>query len=116
MANDPSFSEDAVNNAIASASQHYSGFRQKSSASISSDDGHLATLAECIELVINDGKVCLVLPLGIGKICIPIPVSYDGKVAQACLSICTIWGIPTGVKVTVSVAGVTIISKVFGKC
>ena len=65
---------------------------------------------------IKNGKACINLPLGIGQVCLPIPISYDGKVASVCLSICTTWGIPSGVRVTVSVAGVTIVSKTFGKC
>ncbi len=117
MADFPSFSDEAVNGAIQSAKSFYdTKLKASSTNTVSHDDGHLSTLAECISVTINDGKACLNLPLGIGSVCIPVPISYDGKVAQACLSVCTTWGIPTGVRVTVSVAGVTIISKTFGKC
>ncbi|MDF3126936.1 hypothetical protein [Rheinheimera sp. 1928-s] len=117
MAKYPSFSDQAVQSAIDSAQQHYSSKSlTTANVGITADDGHVALLAECITVTIGDGKVCLNLPLGIGSVCIPVPISYDGKVAQACLSICTTWGIPTGVKVSVSIAGIEIVSKSFGKC
>lgn len=117
MANFPSFSDQAVQSAIESASQYYRNQAANViNTTIGVDDGHVATLAECISVTIGSGKVCLNLPLGIGSVCIPIPVSFDGQVAQACLSICTTWGIPSGVEVTVSVAGVVIVRKSFGKC
>lgn len=116
MAKIPEFSKSAVEGAIESARGYYAEKRSAGASVIDNDDGHLSTLAECVTLTINDGKVCLNLPLGIGQVCLPIPISYNGQVASACLSICTTWGIPTGVRVTVSVAGVTIISKTFGSC
>ncbi len=111
----PSFSDQAVQEAIDAASKHYNT-QTKAGHTLSDDDGHLALLAECISVTIANGKACINLPLGIGSKCIPVPISYDGKVAQACLTICTTWGIPTGVKVTVSVAGIVILTKSFGKC
>ena len=116
MAGVPEFSESAVEGAIASAREYYSSQRKDSRGALTLDDGHMSILAECITATVNDGKLCIQLPLGIGQVCLPIPVPYNGKVASACLSICTIWGIPTGVRVTVSVAGVTILTKTFGKC
>ena len=116
MAKIPEFSQEAVDAAIESARGYYAGNLKSGPRIIDTDDGHLSTLAECVTLTINDGKACVNLPLGIGQVCLPIPISYNGQVASACLSICTTWGIPTGVRVTVSVAGVTIISKTFGKC
>jgi hypothetical protein len=81
------------------------------------DDGHLSLLAECISVTVENGKICLNLPLGIGKYCLPVPsIIPNGTAAEACISICTTWGIPTGVRVTVSVAGKVIISKTFLKC
>ena len=111
------FSETEINNAIATAqlySENLQSFSDESKIDI--DDGHLQVLAQCIELTIKNRRVCLKLPLGIGKICIPVPISYDGKLAKACLRICTTWGIPTGVKVSVSAGGVVIVQKTFGKC
>lgn len=116
MADAHSFSESAVEGAIASAREYYSESLKSGSKGLTLDDGHMSILAECITATINDGKLCINLPLGIGKVCLPIPIPYNGKVASACLSICTTWGIPTGVRVTVSVAGVTILTKTFGKC
>ena len=117
MAEAPSFSNEAIQAAVDSAKAYYDkrllqGGRQQ----LDLDDGHMSTLAECVTLTVSNGEACLNLPLGIGKVCLPIPISYNGKVASACLSICTTWGIPTGVRVTVSVAGVIIIEKTFGKC
>lgn len=116
MSNYPAFSDDAVNNAIDAVNQHYSSLRAQKPTSISSDDGHVLMLAECIKVSIKNGKACLSLPLGIGDVCIPVPLPYEGEVGQACLHMCTTWGIPTGVKVTISVGGVQIVSKSFGKC
>ena len=118
MSDYPSFSEQAVNSAIQAANEHYASTDtlKSQASSVAGDDGHLALLAECISVTISNGKACLNLPLGIGHVCIPVPVKFDGEVAQACLHICTTFGIPTGVKVTISVAGITIVSKSFGKC
>ncbi|MFC3195739.1 hypothetical protein ACFODZ_15900 [Marinicella sediminis] len=117
MSDYPTFSEEAVQHAIQAAKDHYDSGALKSRASnVASDDGHLALLAECISVSVKNGKACLNLPLGIGSVCIPVPIKYDGQVVQACLHICTTFGFPTGVRVTISVAGVTIVSKSFGKC
>lgn len=119
MASLPSFDEEKIRNVLEAAN------RQKEMAGLMAEDGRpnmlaggeYSALAECIKVVVKDHKVCLDLPLGIGSVCIPIPISIpEGEAAQACLSICTTWGIPTGVKVTVSVGGITIVSKTFGKC
>ncbi len=117
MSDYPTFSDEAVQSAVQAANDHYSSKAlQKSNNSVSNDDGHVAMLAECISVTINNGKACLNLPLGIGSVCIPVPIKYDGQVAQACLHICTTFGFPTGVKVTISIAGITIVQKSFGKC
>ena len=119
MANFPSFNQEKVEQALDAARRH------NETVGIEASDGspnilggsEYAALAECISVTVKDHKICLDLPLGIGSVCIPIPISVpEGTAAQACLSICTTWGFPTGVKVTISVAGVTIISKTFGKC
>jgi len=115
-----SFSEEATQSAIETAQQHYgdaqANFLASESLSISQDNGQLSLLAHCITLTISNGKVCLNLPLGIGKVCLPVPISYNGKLAEACISVCTVWGIPTGVKVNVTVGGMTVVSKSFGRC
>lgn len=108
--------------AVASAIEAARGFydleeRGKSTEIDLLDDGHLSIAAGCISVTVDNGKVCLNLPLGIGKICVPIPAIFpNGTAAQACISICTFGPIPTGVRLTVSIAGQQIVNKTFGKC
>ena len=119
MAQDlPSFSDAKIQEALDAGTKFYQGKLQKgaSAGEITHDDGHLSLRAQCITVTIGNGQACLNLPLGIGQVCLPVPISYNGQVASACLDICTTWGIPTGVKVTVSVAGIQIVQKTFGKC
>ena len=113
------FSEEAVNSAISTARNHYADSELMSLRSTDSlpDAGELSLLAECITIKVEGNKVCIDLPLGFGKVCLPIPISIpNGEVGKACLSICTTWGIPTGVKVTVKIGGVEVVSKKFGRC
>lgn len=117
----PSFSDAKVQEALDSTKKFYQqhhaqALQAKAPSTLAHDDGHLATRAECITLTISDGQVCVNLPLGIGKVCLPVPISYNGQVASVCLDICTTMGFPTGVKVTVTVAGIQIVQKSFGKC
>lgn len=78
--------------------------------------GEFSVSGGCISVTVGNHQICLNLPI-VGKHCIPVPVNLpNGTAAQACLSICTTWGIPTGVKVTISVAGHVIVTKSFGKC
>jgi hypothetical protein len=115
--NAPSFSDAKVQEALDSAKKFYQQrHAQASPSGLTHDDGHLSTRAECITLTIANGQACINLPLGIGHVCLPVPISYNGQVASACLDICTTWGVPTGVKVTVTVAGIQIVQKSFGKC
>jgi hypothetical protein len=113
-----SFPEEGVQEALSAAAQYKETYQSFSGTvnTIPQEDGEMSLLAGCITLTIGNGKVCLNLPLGLGKVCIPVPISYNGKVASACLKICTKWGIPTGVKITISVGGVIIVSKKIGKC
>lgn len=82
------------------------------------DNGHIAiAAATCISVEVENGKVCLKLPLGIGSVCLPIPSWIpNGTAAQACIDICTTWGIPTGVKVSVSALGKVIVQQSWGMC
>lgn len=116
MSEYPSFSEEAVQSAISSARDHYADRGVMATQSVQADDGHLSILADCIEVEVKDGKVCIKLPLGLGKICIPIPIKFSAKLAKACVSICSIWGIPTGVKVTISIGGIVVATQSFGRC
>lgn len=71
----------------------------------------------CISVKVENGNVCLNLPIVNKKICFPIPpVIPNGTVAQACLKICTVLGIPSGVCVTISALGKTIVQQCFGVC
>lgn len=115
MNNYPTFSEEAANSAIESAQQHHNGVVATSkNVNVNVMSGELLMLSECLSVTINDGKVCVNLPLGIGSVCLPIPIAYDGNVAEACISITTTFGIPTGVKLTISVGGKIILEKTFG--
>lgn len=117
MANDyPEFSPEAVDQALEAARRHNAERATKSSGrEIGLDDGTLKLGAQCISVTVQNGQVCLNLPLGIGSVCLPVPSWVpDGKACQACLDICTKWGIPCGVQVTVTVAGQMIVQKGFG--
>jgi len=119
MADNYEFSAKAIDNALAAArSAHDTTKLQASGAKASIlAAGDLSLTAECISVTVQNNKVCLNLPLGIGSVCLPIPVSFpNGTAAQACLSICTTWGIPTGVQATVSIMGNVIVRQSFGKC
>ncbi|MDF1607182.1 hypothetical protein PZ897_03230 [Hoeflea sp. YIM 152468] len=119
MATYHEFDDKAVAAAIQAASDFYAekGMTKEGARTDLADDGHMNIAAQCISVTVDNGKICLNLPLGIGKICLPIPSIFpNGTAAEACLSICTTWHIPTGVKVTVSIAGKVIVTKSFGKC
>lgn len=119
--------DNAVEEAIAAARSHHqetagaSGAAAESSAAESrpalTDNGQMEIAAQCVSVTVADRKICLNLPLKIGRVCLPVPPFVpNGKVAQACVSICTKFGIPTGVRLTVSVGGQVIIRKTFGVC
>lgn len=114
------FSESAVQQAIDTLTAHgkiSEAIGAKAGSSHNLVSGEFSALAECISVTVQNQQVCLNLPLGLGSVCLPIPISIpDGTAAEACLNICTTFYIPTGVSVTVSVAGHVIISKSFGKC
>lgn len=113
------FSKDEIVNALATAKEHnqtfgIAAFDDNTSIAAS---GEFSILAQCISVKVANRKVCLKLPLGIGNVCLPIPISVgNGTTVKACLSICTRFGIPTGVKVTVSVGSTVIVTKKFGAC
>ncbi len=82
-----------------------------------SGGGAMMFAGGCISVTVKNHRICLNLPLGFGSFCFPIPSIFpDGTAAKACIDICTTWGIPTGVKVSVSVAGHVVVSKSFGRC
>lgn len=113
----PKFSDEAVEQALEAARTHSNDLRaaaQKNQGAALAEGG-LKVSAQCISVTVQNGQVCLNLPLGIGSVCLPVPSWVpNGSAAQACLDICTKWGIPCGVEVTVSVAGQRIVQKGFG--
>ncbi len=116
QANYPSFSADAINQALEAAQRH-SQARMLTAVNHETplDDGALKVSASCISVTVQNGQVCLNLPLGIGSVCLPIPSGIpNGTACQACIDICTKWGIPCGVEASVSVAGHVVVSKGFG--
>jgi hypothetical protein len=113
------FDPQAIQHALDAAKAHneHLGFTGANANMSLAAGGEFSISAQCISVTTADHKICLNLPLHIGRVCLPLPVSVpNGTAAQACLSICTTFGIPTGVKVTVSVAGHIVITKSFGKC
>ena len=119
MATYYNFDEKAISEALDAAKRTHERSQLKATESDFNHlkGGELAVAAGCISVTVEDHKVCVDLPLGLGKHCIGIPISIpSGTAAKACLSICTTWGVPTGVKVSVEVAGITVVSQTFGKC
>ena len=102
-----SFDDDKIAAALEAVRNHYDAqtLAGRAQQVDHADDGHLSLAGGCISVTVENGKVCLNLPLGIGKYCLPIPsIIPNGTAAEACIHICTTFGIPTGVKVTVSVS------------
>jgi hypothetical protein len=114
--NYPSFSEDAINQAIQAAQNHGKTMMPKAvNHEMTLTDGALMVSAQCISVTVQNGQACINLPFGLGSQCLPIPSWLpNGTVCQACLDICTKWGIPCGVDVTVSAAGKVVVEKGFG--
>lgn len=119
MAHHAAFSEEAINNALETARAHneslgITGGLEASSLIASSE---LSVRAECISVTVNkDGKICITIPK-LGEHCLPIPKIFpSGTAAQACLDICSKFGFPVGVKITISVLGHVVITKTFGLC
>ncbi|MGB0879355.1 MAG: hypothetical protein ACPGTO_02175 [Polaribacter sp.] len=114
-----SFSEEAISHALDAAKATYEGsvLDAKNSDFKTHRGGCMLVSAECIKVTTQGHRVCINLPLGFGKHCFSLPVSIpSGSIGQACISICTTWGIPTGVKVSIVIGGVTVVSQSFGKC
>lgn len=113
-----SFDEGEVQNALEAARETHSGMQPQGSNEISmASVGELSVSAGCISVTVRNNRVCLNLPLGLGKICFRLPASVpNGTAAQACLSVCTIWGFPTGACVSIAIAGSQILRQCFGRC
>jgi hypothetical protein len=111
-----SFSDEDISSVLQAARQPYEERDLRAITEISTlESPNLTLLAQCISVTVNNHRVCLNLPLGIGRRCIRLPFNIpNGTAAQACLSICTIFGIPTGVCVRVRIGGVTVVNQCFG--
>lgn len=114
----PSFDEQAIQQAIETAQRHSQALRDESGGqTIGSDNGELMVSAQCIRLSVENGQVCLSLPFGLGSVCLPVPSWVpNGATVSACLDICSVFGVPCGVKVTVSFNNTPIVQKGFGCC
>ena len=130
---DYSFSEAAIKEAIESAKATYSDAKAEAQVAEAQgaeaqrlgfdlsgggmQEGTMQIMAQCISVTTANHKICISLPV-VGKRCLTVPISIpNGKVGKACLSICTKWpGIPVGVKVSVTIGGVTVINQSFGFC
>lgn len=116
------FDEKLIAAAIETArAQHASfGVEQQLAAGLTSIDvaasGELSISGGCVTVKVQDGKICVDIPL-VGQYCLNVPSWIpSGAELQACISICTTWGIPTGAKLTVSFNGQVIFTKTFLKC
>src|SRR3954469_1300706 len=116
------FDENAVNESIASVQTlgeaHGLAAAGDQSLANLAESGEMFLAAQCISVTVKNHQVCLNLPKPISKsICLPIPKFIpDGAKLEACIGICYIWKIPSGVKVTVSFNGKVIVQKSWGKC
>ena len=111
----PEFSAEAISQAL-EAAQRYSKPRMLAATSqgMVFADGSLKVAAQCISVTVKNGQACLNLPV-VGSECLSVPSWVpNGTAVQACLDICTKWGVPCGVEVTLSLAGQKILSKGFG--
>lgn len=119
MANYTSFDQDKIHAALECAQRHNESIGLKS---VGADmeligGGEFAIAAGCVSVTVKNGKVCVNLPLGIGSYCLPVPSWVpEGADLKACIDICTTWGIPTGVKLTVSFNDTVLFTKTFLKC
>lgn len=113
-----SFDDAEVQALIDTAARHYD--QEALMAAPGQAIAHASTLKlgdTCISVTVEDGKVCLDLPVVKLKVCLPIPPFIpDGTAAQACLKICSTFGIPHGVCVTVSALGKPVVHQCFGVC
>ncbi len=118
MATAPSFDERKLQEALDAARRAYETVDLAATpARIPQDTGELVYLGGCVSVTVENNRICLNLPLGIGHYCLPLPISFpDGTAAEACIHLCTTFGIPTGLKLTITIAGHVVVQKTFLKC
>jgi hypothetical protein len=113
------FDDAAITSALAAAAEHNESFGVSAAAGPSNlaASGEFFISAQCITIKVQNHKICLSLPLGIGSVCLPVPNFVpNGTAVSACLGICTTFGFPTGVSVTITALGHVVVKKSFGKC
>lgn len=120
MSDYAAFSEDAIAEAIKLGAENH----QIVAASFNGGDIDIFALteasytAECISVTVTNSQICLTLPKPISKqFCATVPSWIpNGTAAEACISICTKFGIPSGAKLTVTALGKVVFQKTFGLC
>ncbi|HZG24088.1 MAG TPA: hypothetical protein VEZ17_05880 [Chitinophagaceae bacterium] len=81
-----------------------------------SSESSVTASASCIGVGIVNRRVCLKVPV-VGNICMPVVnVPFGNVGAQACISVCKKWGIPTGACVSIRVNGNQVARQCFGLC
>lgn len=112
-----SFDDEAVANVLNTLRQSHEGVNLYSGELAAAPESSVDALAQCIGVIIRNNQVCLRIPVVNRDVCIRLPVPLpDGRVAEACLSICSFGPFPTGVCVEIKVGGVRIIRQCFGRC
>lgn len=110
-----SFSEEKISYAFKILSEPDEGedIHVSSISAIKASSAHL--LAECINVTVKAGKVCINIP-GYGKKCIKVGNVGDGTLAEACIHICKKYGAPVGAEVYIKIAGERVASWGYGYC
>ncbi|UAB87723.1 hypothetical protein I5192_10775 [Ruegeria sp. SCSIO 43209] len=71
----------------------------------------------CISVTVEDGKVCLKIPIVDIEECFKVPGWIpDGTVVKACLKICFIGPVPSGVCVLVTALDKEVFRRCYGAC
>lgn len=116
MADIPSFDPKLIQNALDAVARTHDE-RTSDTGRLSFTNSEITISGGCVSATIKNGKICVNLPLGLGQHCVSLPVHFpDGTAARACIKICTKFKIPTGCRLTVSIAGEEVYSETFGKC
>lgn len=111
----PSFDEEIIQQSIAAAQAQRERLQASATEGHLQPNGELKVGGQCISVTVANHKVCLNLPLGIGSYCFNIPDWVpEGAEVKACIDICTKFGIPCGIEVSLSLNGTKILSQGFG--
>ncbi|WP_030608472.1 hypothetical protein [Streptomyces sclerotialus] len=112
------FPQENIDKALALARSPFEGVDLQSADMLTPEAvaqaGPAAVSAGCVALRSEGKKVCLKVPFA-GNICVPVDLP-DGTFAEACVDICTRFGVPTGACVVVRAAGKQVWRQCFGWC